>query len=325
MQTTTLGSSDLEVPVMGLGCMSMSHIYGQADEAESIATVHRAMALGVNFFDTADVYGAGGNELLLSKALAGRRDEVVLATKCGIVYQPDGSIAGLSGKPDYIRSCCDASLERLGTDRIDLYYLHRPDPDTPIEDSVGAMAELVAAGKVRALGLSEVSGEQLRRAAAVHPIAALQSEYSLWCQGVIAECGDALRELNITLVPYSPLGRGLLTGRIETLDDIDEADFRHRLPQFAPENFERNRAIVDAVASIANTHGCQTGQAALAWVHGSWPGAVPIPGTKQRRHLESNLGALDVRLSDEDLAQISRMGQQVSGERMRLFRSAEPD
>ena len=314
MRTVALGNSGLEVSAMGLGCMSMSNVYGPADEGESIATVRRALELGVDFFDTADVYGAGHNERLLAKALGARRGEVVIATKCGIVIE-GGAIAGLCGRPDYIAECCERSLERLGTDRIDLYYLHRPDPDTPIEDSVGAMAELVRAGKVRAIGLSEVSGEQLSRAQATHPIAALQSEYSLWWQEVAEECGEALSSHGIALVPYSPLGRGYLSGKIRSPEDLPEGDFRRAMPRFEPEHFERNRGIVDALNEVARAHGCETSQIALAWVYGSWPGAAPIPGTKRRGYLESNIGALDVRLSDDELTRIGELGKGASGER----------
>ena len=314
MQTVTLGNSDIAIPEMGLGCMGMSDVYGPADETESIATVHRALELGINFFDTADVYGAGHNERLLAKALGARRDEAVIATKCGIVVT-DGAISGLCGRPDYITERCERSLERLGTDRIDLYYLHRPDPDTPIEDSVGAMAGLVRAGKVRALGLSEVSGEQLRRAAAVHPISALQSEYSLWWQETAEECGEALRELGISLVPYSPLGRGFLSGKIKSAEDLPEGDFRRSMPRFEVENLERNRAIVDVLNDIGRAHDREASQIALAWVYGRWPGAVPIPGSKRRTHLESNAGALGLRLDEGELARLDAAGAEAIGER----------
>ncbi len=293
---------------MGLGCMGMSEFYGPADEAESRATLELAVDRGVTFLDTADMYGAGKNEELLSDILRRRRKEIVLATKFGIVRDPaaptDATRRKLNGKPDYVRSACEASLRRLKVDGIDLYYLHRVDPSTPIEETVGAMAQLVKEGKVRALGLSEAPADVLRRAAAVHPIAALQSEYSLWTRDPEEGPLQACRELGITLVPFSPLGRGFLTGQIRTPADFGEDDFRRNNPRFQGENFQRNLALVEKVGALAKQKGCTPGQLALAWVMAQGDDVVPIPGTKRRRYLEENLGALDVPLDREDLAGI---------------------
>lgn len=315
MQKKQLGNSDLHASVMGFGCMSMSHVYGRADRAESIATLHRAFSLGINFFDTADVYGAGGNEEIVAEAFSGMRDQVIIATKFGIMHEPGGQVTGICGKPDYVKKCCDASLQRLGTDVIDLYYLHRPDPDTPIEETTGAMMELVAAGKVRFLGLSEVSGEQLRRAHAIHPIAAVQSEYSLWCLEVEDECLEAIRALGAALVPYSPLGRGFLTGSIRDSSDLPEGDFRHRLPRFQGENLQKNLEMVKELERIAENRGCTPGQVALAWVYSRGEDMFPIPGTRRQAHLEENRAAVDMQLLPDELAALNQLAQQVVGDR----------
>jgi aryl-alcohol dehydrogenase-like predicted oxidoreductase len=306
--TRTLGPSALSVSALGLGCMGMSQSYGAADEDESIATIHRAIELGVTFLDTADVYGDGHNEQLVGRALAGRRDEVVLATKFSLSRQPDGGGMRIDGRPEYVKSSCDASLTRLGTDRIDLYYQHRVDPNVPIEETVGAMAELVADGKVRHLGLSEASAGSLERAAAVHPITALQSEWSLWTRDIEADVLPAARRLGIGIVPFSPLGRGFLTGAITSPDDFDADDFRRGNPRFQGENFARNLELVDAVGRLAADKGCTPSQLALAWVLAQGDDVVPIPGTKRRAYLEENVGAVDVELSADDLARLDRLG-----------------
>ena len=304
MQTRVLGS-DLSVSALGLGCMGMSEFYGTADEAEAIDVIHRALDLGCTFLDTADMYGPFTNEKLVGRAIAGRRDEVVLATKFGNERRPDGSRVGVNGSPEYVRSACDASLQRLGVDVIDLYYQHRVDTTVPIEDTVGAMAELVAAGKVRYLGMSEAAPETLRRAATVHRITALQTEYSIWTRdpeenGVLATC----RELGIGFVAYSPLGRGFLTGQITSPDDLEEGDFRRHNPRFQGENFKRNLDLVDKVREIAAEKECTPGQLALAWLLARGDDVVPIPGTKRVRYLEENIGALDVKLTEGDLRRI---------------------
>jgi len=299
--TRLLGS--LEVSAQGLGCMGMSAFYGRRDDAESTATIHRALDLGVSLLDTADMYGPHTNERLVGAAIADRRDQVVLATKFGNVVNADGS-RSVNGTPEYVRSACDASLQRLGVDHIDLYYQHRVDPDTPIEETVGAMAELVAAGKVRHLGLSEAGPETLRRAAAVHPIASLQSEWSLWSRDIEADIVPTARELGIGIVPYSPLGRGFLTGKITKPEDLDEDDFRRVNPRFAGDAFTANMAVVRALEQLATDKGVSAAQLALAWVHTRGEDVVPIPGTRNAGRLAENVGAVAIGLSDDELARI---------------------
>jgi aryl-alcohol dehydrogenase-like predicted oxidoreductase len=302
MQQRRLGQ--LQVSALGLGCMGMSEFYGSGDEAESIATIHRAIELGVTFLDTADMYGVGRNEELVGRAIADRRDKVVLATKFGNVRGPNGERIGISGKPDYVRQACEASLKRLKIDVIDLYYQHRVDPETPIEDTVGAMADLVRQGKVRYLGLSEAGPQTIRRAHAVHPITALQTEYSLWSRDPEDEILPVVRELGIGFVPYSPLGRGFLTGQIKSVDDLAADDFRRNSPRFQGENFQKNLDLVREIEAMAREKGCAPSQLALAWVLAQGNDIVPIPGTKRRRYLEENAGALEVTLTKEDLARI---------------------
>ena len=303
MDTIALGTQGLTVSRQGLGCMGMSDFYGPGDDAESIATIHRALDLGVTFFDTADMYGPHTNEMLVGKALAGRRDEAVVATKFGIVRDPGyPERRSVNGRPEYVRQSCDGSLSRLGVDHIDLYYQHRVDPDTPIEETVGAMAELVAHGKVRYLGLSEAAPDTIRRAHAVHPISALQTEYSVWSREPEREILPTLRELGIGFVPYSPLGRGFLTGTMRSLEDLDEADFRRYQPRFQGDNLADNIAIVEVIDQLASAKGCTPAQVALAFVHAAGRDVAPIPGTKRRRFLEENVAALDVELTEEDLA-----------------------
>jgi aryl-alcohol dehydrogenase-like predicted oxidoreductase len=303
MQTRTLGQN-LEVSALGLGCMGMSEFYGTADETEAIATIHRALDLGITFFDTADMYGPFTNERLVGRALAGKRDAVVLATKFGNVRTENGERLGIRGDADYVRQACDASLERLGVDHIDLYYQHRVDTSTPIEETVGAMKELVEAGKVRHLGLSEASAETIRRAHAVHPITALQSEWSLWTRDPEDEVVPAIRELGIGFVAYSPLGRGFLSGRIRSTADLAGDDFRKHHPRFQGENFQRNLDLVAQVDEIARERGVTPGQLALAWVLSRGDDVVPIPGTTRVPHLEENVGALEVGLTEDDLERL---------------------
>jgi aryl-alcohol dehydrogenase-like predicted oxidoreductase len=306
--TRTLGSSGLTVSMQGLGCMGMSQSYGAADPEESAATIHRALDLGVTFLDTANVYGAGHNETLVGKAITDRRNEVVLATKFTLWPGADGMT--IDGRPENVRRCIDDSLRRLGLDYVDLYYQHRVDPNVPIEDTVGAMAEQVAAGKVRYLGLSEASSRSIERAVAVHPIAALQSEWSLWTRDLEDDVLATARKHGIGIVPFSPLGRGFLTGAITSPDDFGEDDFRKFQPRFQGENFAKNLELVDAVRSMATEKGCTAGQLALAWVMAQGDDVVPIPGTKRRTYLEENLGACDVELSDVDLKRLDELAPQ---------------
>ncbi|MEV4220651.1 aldo/keto reductase [Nonomuraea sp. NPDC049725] len=304
MNRRTLGTDGPEVSALGLGCMGMSEFYGKGDEAESISVIHRALDLGMNFLDTADMYGSGHNEELVGRAIKGRRDEVVLATKFGV--NRAGGARTIENSPDYIRTACDASLRRLGVDHIDLYYMHRRNPDVPVEDSVGAMAELVQQGKVRHLGLSEVSAATLRRAAAVHPIAALQSEYSLFTRGLEAEILPTARELGVALVAYSPISRGFLTGAMPPADELPDDDFRKWMPRNTGQNAEHNAAMVAEVTRIAEAAGVTTAQLALAWVLAQGRDVVPIPGTKRLRYLEENAAAADIELTAEQLAALER-------------------
>ncbi|HEV8556386.1 MAG TPA: aldo/keto reductase [Actinophytocola sp.] len=302
LPTRRLGA--LEVGAQGLGCMGMSEFYGTGDESESIATIHRALELGATLLDTADMYGVGRNEELVGRAIADRRDTVVLATKFGNVRGPAGEFLGIRGDAEYVRSACEASLRRLGVDHIDLYYQHRVDPNVPIEETVGAMKSLVEAGKVRHLGLSEAGADTIRRAAAVHPIAALQSEWSLWSRDIEEAIVPTCRELGIGIVAYSPLGRGFLTGRFTSTEDFEPGDFRPNGPRFSGENLQHNLAIVHALQKLAAERGVTAGQLALAWVQHQGSDVVPIPGTKRRQYLEENVAAATITLSDKDLAAI---------------------
>jgi aryl-alcohol dehydrogenase-like predicted oxidoreductase len=304
MQQRKLGSHGLTVSALGLGCMGMSDFYGSPNDAESIATIHRALQLDITFLDTADVYGPYTNEELVGKAIKGKRNAIVLATKFGNVRGPDGKWMGVNGRPDYVKQACDASLQRLGVDHIDLYYQHRVDRATPIEDTVGAMADLVHAGKVRFLGLSEAAAPTIRRAHAIHPISALQTEYSLWSRDVEDEILPTVRELGIGFVAYSPLGRGFLTGQITRPDDIKEGDWRRNHPRFQGENFQQNLDLVRRVEQLAREKRCTPGQLALAWLLAKGPDIVPIPGTKHRKYVEENVGALNVPLTGADVARI---------------------
>ncbi|WP_337043105.1 aldo/keto reductase [Emticicia sp. 17c] len=308
MKQRKLGNQGLVTSQMGLGCMGMSEFYGDTDEAESLRTIHRAIDAGINLLDTADMYGPFKNEILLSKVLKDRRNEVVLATKFGIVRSAtDPTVRGFNGSAEYCKKACDDSLQRLGIDTIDLYYLHRVDPQVPIEETVGAMADLVKAGKVRYIGLSEASPATLRKAMAVHPVSALQTEYSLWSREPEDEIIPTCRELGIGFVPYSPLGRGFLTGEIKTFDDLAPNDFRRMSPRFQGENFEKNLRLVDKIKQLANEKGCTTSQLALAWVMAQGDDIVPIPGTKRVKYLEENIAAADLTLSAQELAEINNL------------------
>jgi aryl-alcohol dehydrogenase-like predicted oxidoreductase len=305
METRTLGSSEIAVSAIGLGCMPMSWAYGSGDDGESISVINRALELGVSFLDTSDVYGPFTNEELVGRAIAGRRDEVVIATKGGFVVEDRANyVLARDGRPEHIREACEGSLVRLGVDSIDLYYLHRVDPEVPVEDSYGVMAELVAEGKVRALGLSEVDVDTLERAQAIHPLAALQSELSLWTRGALADVLPWCAEHDVAFVPFAPLGRGFLTGQLPVDSTFGEGDFRRNNPRFQPEALEQNQAIVERVRAVAEQAGATPAQVAIAWVLAQGENVIPIPGTKRMRYLEENIGAADVVLSTETLAEL---------------------
>ncbi len=321
MQQRKLGSQGLTVSQMGLGCMGMSEFYGPAEEQESVATIHRAIDLGIAFLDTADIYGPFKNEELVGKAIRGRRDQVIIATKFGIVRGPEPSMRGVNGSPAYVKSSCDASLKRLGIDTIDLYYQHRVDPKVPIEETVGAMADLVRAGKVRFLGLSEASAATLRRAHAMYPITALQTEYSLWSRDPEDDLLPTTRELGIGFVAYSPLGRGFLTGQIQRFEDLAPDDYRRMSPRFQGENFEKNMELVRRIEAIAAGKGCSASQLVLAWVLSQGSDIVPIPGTKHRKYLEENAAAASITLTANELKRIDEAAPQgaASGTRYPAF------
>ncbi|NEW09769.1 aldo/keto reductase [Paenibacillus sp. SYP-B3998] len=307
MKKRSLGTSTLEVSALGLGCMGMSEFYSGRDEEESLRTIHLAFDLGVTFLDTADMYGVGKNEELVGRALKGRRDEIVIATKFGSMRGEDGKFLGISGRPEYVKAACEASLRRLGVEYIDLYYQHRVDPNTPIEETVGAMSDLVTEGKVRYLGLSEAAPETIRRAHHIHPITALQTEYSLWSRDVEDEILPTCREFGIGFVPYSPLGRGFLTGQIQKFEDLAEDDYRRMSPRFQGDNFQKNLNLVEQIKEIAASKGCKPAQLALAWLLSRGEDIVPIPGTKRRENLNENIGALHIELTKDELALIDEI------------------